>query len=295
MKDIILYVATVTIWGTTFYAIKFQLGVVDPFVSVGYRFTIAGALLLGYCYITGRLKNRITIKQHSFIAILGLFQFCMAYCLTYLGTDYLTSGLVSLCFSTITIMNIVNQRLIYKIPFCKKVIIGTITGLTGMACIFSPEISSFDLSDSSSKGLILCLIAAYTASLGNMTSIKTTHMNISVTVFTAYGMFYGGIITLAFCFITGIEFSFSTNISYIASLLYLSICGSLIAFLCFLTLIKNIGADRASYSTILFPVIAMTISTLFEGYKWSPIAIVGVTLILLGNIIAISKTKAKTP
>ncbi|MBX2835100.1 MAG: EamA family transporter [Micavibrio sp.] len=293
MKNTILYMATVLIWGTTFYAIKLQLGVVEPFVSVTYRFAIAGLLLLGYCAVTKRLKTKLSTRQHLFMAIMGLTLFSANYYMAYHGTIYVTSGLVALAYSTVTIMNILNQRLFFKIPVSKQVVLGTLIGLIGMAFVFSHEIENFSLADSSTKGLMLCLCGALMSSLGNMCSMKSTKLDIPITVSTAWGMCYGSIFSLIACLIMDKEFTFSTTPEYIGSLLYLTIPGSIIAFMCFLTLIKNIGADKAAYATIMFPAIALSISTYLEGYNWSTLAIAGAALILFGNFIAMRKNKGE--
>ena len=293
MQNILLYAATVMIWGTTFFAIKFQLGVVDPFVSVSYRYAIAGVLLLAYCAASGRLRQRLTVKQHSYMALFGLLLFCLSYCMTYTGTQYLASGLVSVCFSTITVMNIINQRIIFKIPINKQVVIGTALGLIGITLIFAPEVQAISLHDATMLGIAICIFAAYLASLGNMASMKNKALDIPVTVSTGYGMLYGALFAGILALIMGKDFGFSYEAPYIISLLYLAIFGSIVAFLCFLTLINNIGADKAAYATILFPAIALALSTIYEGYEWSALSILGFALIIGGNIIAMRKTKAQ--
>ena len=105
----------------------------------------------------------------------------------------------------------------------------------------------------------------------------------------AWGMAYGAIIMTLYALFNGADFSYDTSISYGLSLIYLSVFGSILAFGCYLTLIGRIGADKAAYSAVLFPVIALGISTLFEGYQWSIEALFGFCLVLLGNYVVLTK------
>ena len=95
----------------------------------------------------------------------------------------------------------------------------------------------------------------------------------------------------AIALIAGTPFRFEMTPTYIASLAYLAVFGSIIAFGAYLTLLGQIGADRAAYASLLFPLVALGISTLFEGYRWSPPALVGVSLVLAGNFLVLSRRR----
>ncbi|MGH1376145.1 MAG: DMT family transporter [Alphaproteobacteria bacterium] len=292
MHNALLYILTVLIWGSTWYAVTLQLGVVHPVVSVTYRFALAAILLFIYTY--GLKKNRqynFTIKQHGFIALLGLCLFCLNYILFYFGTQYLTSGLVAILFSTITLMNIFNQALFFKIKVKKQVAFGSFIGLFGIVFVFWPEISNLNLGDNIVKGMLICVLASYSASLGNMVSIKNGKNNIPVLEANTFGMAYGALFSFILAALIGAPFTFDTSLPYVSSMLYLACFGSAIAFGCYLTLMKNIGADKAAYSTVLFPIVALTISTFLEGYVWTPLSLFGVMLALIGNVIAMIDPK----
>ena len=156
MNNYLLYSSTVLIWGSTWLAIKFQLGVVDPMVSVSYRFALAAVLLLGYCKAMG-LRMRFNTMEHLFMALQGLLLFSFNYWFVYLAEVHLTSGLVAVIFSTIIFMNIINGRLMLAAPIRMPMVIGAIVGLLGLGLIFLPEISAFNLTDKGFKGLLLVL------------------------------------------------------------------------------------------------------------------------------------------
>ena len=289
MQNFILYAATVLIWGSTWFVITFQLGDVDPLVSIMYRFALAACVLLPFLAIKGRLKfHAYSTRQHAFIALQGLLLFCLNYWLFYHGTRFLTSGLVAVIFSTMTLMNITNQALFFKIAVKKQVILGSLIGLSGITAVFWPEIAHLNGQDSVLLGLGLCLIASYVASLGNMAAVRNNRDHIPVLESNSYGMAYGACFSLLFILLTGTPITFDTGFNYIWSLAYLAILGSAIAFGCYLTLMQRIGADKAAYATVLFPIVALIISTIFEGYVWTIEALVGMGLVIVGNIIAMT-------
>ena len=286
MQNLFLYIASVFLWGTTWYAIKFQLGDVHPTLSIAYRFLIAAALLYIFCVITGRHKLKFSFKQHGLIAAQGFFLFCFNYWMTYQSTSYLTSGLVALCFSTMTIMNIFGQFLFFRIPFDKKVVIGAFLGLIGMVFVFYPEIDKLSLDDSSMLGVTLCLGGTLSASIGNMLSFRNTRHSMPVILTSTYAMAYGALFTFILALSIQAPLSFEIETGYIVSLLYLAIFGSALAFTFYLTLMAKIGADKAGYVAVLVPVVALLISTIFENYHWNIWSVSGSVLILAGNAIA---------
>ncbi|WP_421870221.1 DMT family transporter [Motiliproteus sp.] len=284
MNSISLYLTTVMIWGSTFYAIKFQLGVVDPLVSVAYRFLLAGLLLLGFCRLTG-MRLSFSRREHGFMLLQGLCLFGINYWLMYQSTAHLTSGLIALTFSTIVMMNIVNGALFLGQPVRKEVVIGGLLGLIGIALVFQPAEGSFNFSGPEFQALLVVLLGTYCASLGNICSARNQRSQLPVIQTNAFGMSYGGLAMLVIALLSDKPLVFDTGLPYLASLAYLSLFGSIVAFGCYLTLVGRIGADRAAYATLLFPIVALQISTWLEGYQWSPEGLVGMALVLLGNLI----------
>ncbi|WP_299976358.1 EamA family transporter [Desulfobacula sp.] len=290
MRNIILYIITVLVWGSTWLAIKYQLGSVDPMVSVIYRFGLAAALLMLFCYVKG-LNLKFSLKEHLFMALLGVLLFSVNYWLVYVAELYLTSGLVAVIFSSIVFMNIANGSIFLGAAVERKMIIGAVFGIIGIVMIFMPEIEAFDLSDKGVFGLSIGFISVLLASFGNITSARNTRNNIPVIQANAFGMGYGTILLALIALILGKEFSFTVSIPYISSLLYLSVFGSIIAFGSYLTLIGAIGADKASYAIMLVPLVALILSSFFEGYSWNFSAVLGLLLVVGGNFLALSKRR----
>ncbi len=288
MQNLILYTLTVLIWGSTWLVITFQLGEVDPVLSVAYRFTLASLLLLGYCLLR-RINLRFTLRQHLFMALQGVLLFSLNYLLVYLAELRLTSGLVAVIFSTLVFMNVLTGVLFIGTPVRLNVLLGASLGLVGISLVFLPELSAFSLQDSGFIGLLLSLAATLFASLGNIAAARNQRNSLPVLQTNAFGMGYGALLMFIFALLTGAPFSFEASPAYIASLLYLSLFGSIVAFGAYLTLLGRIGADRAGYASLLFPLVALGLSTLFEGYLWSTSALIGVLLVLSGNLITMSR------
>ena len=283
-----LYGSTVIIWGTTWLAIKFQLGSVDPMVSVLYRFIAAALTLFLYCRLRG-LKMRFGLKDHMFMALQGLVLFSVNYWLIYLAEVHVTSGLVAVIFSSIVFMNMINGAVLLGSPIRSNVLLGGAIGVVGIVLVFWPQLVSFSLSDKSALGLLLSIVSTFMASLGNIISARHQQNKLPVIQTNAYGMAYGAGIIGVISVVCGKTFDFEMSLTYIGSLFYLSLFGTVIAFGCYLKLIGKIGADRAAYATMLFPIVALGISTAYEGYQWAAHNVIGMAVVLIGNWLVLNK------
>ena len=287
MYNLSLYLITVLIWGLTWIAIKFQLGVVAPEVSIAYRFILASAILFLFSLIR-RLPMKFTWRSHFFFALQGLFLFSLNYILVYNAEFYLPSGLVAIIFSTVIFFNVFFGALFLHNPIRFQVVLGAVIGLTGLFLVFGSELLSFDIADQKMLGLVLAVLGVISASLGNILSARNQRNELPVVQTNAYGMAYGALYMLLLALIRGVEFNFDPSPDYLISLLYLALFGSVIAFGTYLTLLGRIGPDRAAYVSVLFPIIALTVSTVYEGLSWSLPQLFGVALVLLGNVMVLS-------
>lgn len=284
MSNGLLYVVTVLIWGTTWIAIEFQLGVVAPEVSVFYRYAAASLLLFGWCHARG-LNLRFGLRAHSRFVLLGLLLFCLNYVLTYYSQQYISSALTATAFSSMLWMNIINSRLFFGIRAGRRVIAGSLLGVGGIAYLFLPEISSLSFSDKTFYGAALCIVGAFIASLGNMVSQGAQQEGLPIIQSNAWGMLYGSLLTGLIAALQGLTFNFDWSSAYVVSLAYLTVCGSILAFGAYLTLLGRIGAHKAGYAVVMFPVVAVVISALFEGLVLSANIVIGIALVISGNLL----------
>lgn len=292
MHVIALYLLVVLIWGSTWLAIKFQLGIVPAEVSVAYRFAIASAALYLYALLSGR-KLTLPIDVLPMIFLQGTLLFCLNYFFVYYGTAYITTGLIAVLFSSIVISNALFEKLFFRVPFDRRLLFASAFGLTGMAMIFWPEVAALSLQDNTVLGILLVMTSVLLASLGNMAAVVNTRRDLPVVAVNAHGMAFATLMSLSISALLGREFVVDTSISYVVSLLYLAVFGSSIAFGCYLALIRSIGAARTAYSSVLFPIVALAISSFFEDYHWTPIAAAGIVLTLVGNWLVLSRRKPR--
>lgn len=294
MNTLFLYAATVLIWGSTWFVITLQLGQVPPEVSVAYRFAIAALLLLGWCAI-GKKPMRYTLADHAWIAAQGFFLFSANYMVFYRATGLLTSGLVAVVFSTIVGWNLLFGRVFFAQPAGGRVLAGAALGLAGLALVFWPEIQTLHLGDDALSGLMLCVIATVLASFGNMASARNQKSGLPVLQSNAYGMAYGAAFSALYAWVMDLPFTWEPTGDYVWSLLYLALFGSVLAFGAYLTLLGRIGAGRAAYASVLFPVVAITLSMVFEHYTLTPMALAGATLVVFGNVLVLNRRQRAAP
>lgn len=287
MKNILLYLVTVLIWGSTWFAIEFQLGEVAIEVSLAYRFILSAILMWLYCRWR-RLPMHFSAKDHGFIALLALFNFALNYILIYQAQQYLTSAMTAIAFTTMLLMNIVNTRLFFGKPVAKRIYFGALMGIAGIVVLFYPDLDGLDFTNASLIGLVLVLGSALSASLGNMASVRNSRAGLPITQVNAWGMLYGAVGLTLLVAVSGTPFTFSTSPAFIISLLYLAVFGSVIAFATYFALLKGMGPEKASYTIVLFPLVAVVLSTLFEDFVWSGYTFAGFALVLSGNALVLT-------
>jgi len=288
MNNSFLYLITVLIWGSTWVAINYQLGDVAPEASVTYRFALAALILFLFAKIK-HLPMLFSLKQHGLFAAFGICLFGLNYLLLYNAQQHINSALACIAFSTLMLMNIVNTKVFFKTSITKQVYLGGAFGLLGIVTLFWPQLTDIELGAATFLGLGLCLLGTFSASIGNMLSIKNQKNNVPIVQANAWGMLYGAMFTSLAVVVQGKQFTFSFEPAYLSSLIYLSLFGSVIAFGCYLSLMTRIGAHKTSYANIIFPAIAVLISTLVEGFTWSEYTVVGLILVLLGNLVVLTK------
>lgn len=288
--NISLYLLTVLIWGTTWIALKWQLGDVAIPVSIVYRFGFAALVLFVILLASGRLQ-KVNRRGQLLCIAQGLCLFCVNFMCFYTASQWIPSGLIAVVFSTSTLWNALNARIFFKQKVARNVLAGGGLGLVGLACMFWPELSGHTASSETLLGLGLALLGTLCFSAGNMLSSLQQKAGLRPLTTNAWGMLYGSAMLAMYCVLSGTHFSFEWNTRYIGSLAYLVIAGSVIGFTAYLTLVGRMGPERAAYCTVLFPVVALNISAYVEGYQWTLPALMGLVLVMLGNVLVFRKPK----
>ncbi|MDK1290370.1 DMT family transporter [Pseudoalteromonas umbrosa] len=290
MRNWLLYIMTVLIWGSTWLAIEFQLGQVNEVVSLFYRFAISAICMWGFV-LWKKLPMRFNIIDHSFFILLAIGNFGLNYLLLYWAQGTLSSAMASIAFSFMLILNMINTRIFFAKPIAFKSYVGAVIGVLGIVSLFWHELGSTDLSTATITGLALALLGTFAASLGNMVSIRNSNREIGVLEGNAWGMLYSSLLLGTYTAFSPLSFIIEADTSYWVSLFYLAVFGTVIAFACYFSLLKNIGPERASYIIVLFPIVAVVLSTLFEGFTWQVNTFIGFGLICAGNLLVLLPKK----
>jgi len=286
MGPVPLFVLCTAIWGSTWLAITFQLPEVAPEASVAYRFALASALIAGGCVATGR-SLRFPLRRHALLLAQGALFFGLNYIAIYRAEQYATSGLVAVLFSTMAFMSLVGTRIAFGTPITARALAGAVLGIGGVALLFLPEFAAADGGGNVALGIAYGLGGTVLATGGNLVSMRMQRLHLPIVETTAWGMGYGALIAAIVATMSGVAWSFDTRAGYVVSLAYLAVFGSIVAFLAYLTLLKQIGAGPASYVGVTTPVIATVLSTLLEGYRWSVFGVIGVVLAVIGNVLVL--------
>jgi drug/metabolite transporter (DMT)-like permease len=283
-RDWLLLLVPSFIWGTTWFAIKFQLGTVAPEASVAYRFLLASLLVFAWCALRG-IPLRFGARTHAGLLLLGLLQYALNYVLVYRAEAHLASGLVALIFGMLVLWNLLGGRLLLGTPLRAPVVAGALTGLVGVTLVLWPELAHLHGGPSQATGVVLAVLATAVASGGNLLSQRIFQRGVPVVSSTAWSMLYGALAVAASCAGRGVPFTFDLGAPYLLSLGYLALFGSALAFLSYLTLLRRVGAGRAGYTAVIIPVVAMGTSTVFEHYRWTGVGLLGMALVLAGNVL----------
>lgn len=249
---------------------------------------LAGIILLLYSKVK-KLNLNFTVKQHLHILVQGVLLFGLNYWFVYMAEQKLVSALVAITFSCIIFLNILFGKLFMQKVAEKKVYLGALLGISGTVLLFRQELLGIGLDDLPIFHLVICFSSVVIASVGNIKSAHNQAMDLPVLQTNAFGMLYGGMAIGLIALATGVELSFDLSFNYMSSLLYLSLFGSIFAFGGYLTLIGKIGADKAAYVLIVIPVIAVALSSIFEDFQFGWQVVVGMILILGGNIVVLKK------
>jgi drug/metabolite transporter (DMT)-like permease len=285
---LILYVLTVAIWGTTWIALKLQLGIVPIPWSIAWRFALASAVLFAWLALRGHLRPpRREVRW--FVVAQGLCLFCINFICFLNASRTIASGLVAVVFSTATLWNALGARVVFKRRLTPAIIGGGALGLGGLLLMFWPELAHHGASAGTWRGLAFALAGTMCFSCGNLLSARMQALGETPALTNAWGMAVGTIALVSGCTVFGVAPVFDISPTYIGAWLYLAIPGSVVGFTAYLLLVGRLGPERAAYCTVLFPLVALAISSVLEDYRWTTPALFGLVLVMAGNLLVFRK------
>ena len=266
-----LYITTVLVWGSTWIALKLQLGAVPIVWSIVWRFALAALVL--FAWLIARRQLRVPVRAAwALVGAQGICLFCVNFICFMNASRYIPSGLVAVVFSTSTLWNALGARLVFRRALTAPVLGGGAVGLLGLTAMFWPEIAGHGASPQTAVGLAWAL--------GEKPALTN-----------AWGMAWGAVVLAVGSLLAGVSPAFDFSPTYVGAWLYLATAGSVVGFTAYLMLVGRLGPERAAYCTVLFPLVALSISSVVEGYRFTPPAIAGLLLVMAGNVLIFRKPR----
>ena len=284
------------IWSSTWIVIKDQLGTVPPVWSVSYRFLIAGAAMFLIARATGARLGLGGRGGHGLAMLLGLSQFVLNYNFVYAAELHITSGLAAVVFALLILPNAVLAWLFFGERVSGRFVLGSAVAMAGVALLFVQEVRAAATSTREVLiGLGFTLLGVLAASGSNVMQVSKAVRARPISTMLSWAMLYGGLADAAYAWITEGPPVVEARFGYWLGLVYLAVAASSVAFWLYFGIIRKIGPAKAAYSSVLIPILAMALSTAFEGYRWSPLAIAGGVLGVAGLVIALRSGRAAAP
>ena len=288
MSNLQLFVACVAIWGSTWLAITYQLGAVAPEASVFYRFLLAALILFAYC-VARKLPLGYSRRNHLWLALFGFLMFSVSYIFVYYAEEHVVSGLVAVGYSASPLLGMLGLRMFFRTPITARMTVGSVLGIVGITLVFWPEFAKLSGDGDTALGAFYTALAVILSSLGSMVAHRNRDAQIPVWQSMAWGMLYGAIFSLAITLGLAKPLSFLATPAYVLSLLYLTVFGSVLAFAGFLTLLNRIGAAKSGYIGVMVPIVALVISSFFEGFRWHALTLAGIAVSVAGNVLVLRR------
>ncbi|MHC9418955.1 DMT family transporter [Sphingomonas citri] len=281
------------IWGSTWIVIRDQLAGanVPPSWSVSYRFLVAGLALTAVAAWRGELggAHRRDPGFWRFAALVGLLQFVMNFNFVYRAEQHITSGLVAVTFALLLVPNALFGRIFLGQRLGRQLLAGSAIAMAGVALLFVREArGDANGAHQTVLGIALTLVAILSASVSNVMQATERARRYPMIPMLATAMLIGAGMDAGWAWLTTGPPVFDPRPSYVAGVLYLGIAASALAFTLYFRLIRVIGPAKAAYNSVIVPVIAMLLSTLYEGYRWTTLAAAGAALAGVGLVVALS-------
>jgi drug/metabolite transporter (DMT)-like permease len=293
MSTLQLFGIAVAIWGTTWIAIKVQIAGAAPEVGVALRFSVAALLLFAWCRWRG-VRLRFDRRTHALFVLLGGCGFCLGYILIYHAERYIVSGLVAIGYSTMPLVNMLLARALFGTPMSGRVALGGVLGIAGIVLLFLPEVRAPTSGSPVATGATLTAIAVLMSSVANMVVAHQQREGVSGWAPMAWSMGYGALLAWIAALLLGVPLRIVLSPAFVPALLYLAVFGSVLAFAAYYALLARIGPSRAAYVGVSSTVVALLVSTLFEGYAWHVEAAFGLALAIAGNVLALQPARPRS-
>jgi drug/metabolite transporter (DMT)-like permease len=289
LKNWQLFAICVLTWGTTWFAITFQIGHVAPEVGVAMRFALAGAVILGLCALRQE-RLHFTPGQHAIFALQGGFMYGVSYVCVYHAEQYLVSGLVAVGYSASPLVAGLGARALFGVSLGQRFILGGVLGIAGVALIFWPEFARTTGDRNTLLGASFTVGSVLLSTVGSLTASRNRSRGLPFWPALGFGMLYGAAASALLAVLLGQSFVPPAIASWWLSLFYLALAGSVLTFACFLTLQERIGPGPTGTIGVMTPLLALLVSMAFEGFRPDALTFAGAALAVVGNVLMLRRT-----
>ncbi len=289
-RVVVPFLLTGSIWGSTWYVITGQIDGVPAAWSVFYRFALATPALF---LVAALMKRRLilTRKEHLLAALVGVFQFSGNFLFVYHAELYVTSGIVAMMFGLLMVPNAIFGRIFLGERVQGGFLLGSAVAIVGVSLLLVHEWRANPdagvIGGNVALGIALAMLGILAASVANVIQANPTGRAVPMVSLLAWAMLYGTIFDLGFAVLTAGPPPLPTKPEFWAGIVYLALIGSVITFPLHYNLVREIGAGRTAYNSILTISVAMLISTLLEGYSWTWLTASGMVLAVIGMVLAL--------
>jgi drug/metabolite transporter (DMT)-like permease len=284
-----LFAICVLAWGTTWYAITFQLGHTAPEVGVALRFALAGTVVLASCAVRG-LPLRFARRQHALLALQGSFMYGVSYICVYHAELHVVSGLVAVGYSASPLVAGLGGHTLFGLRVTRRFVFGGVLGLAGVALMFWREFGSSAGSHDAALGALFTVGSVLLSAVGSLAATRNRSYGLPFWPSLGFGMLYGAAVCAVVALLQGERFAVPGVVSWWLSLFYLALAGSVLTFACFLTLQERIGPGRAGAIGVMTPLLALAVSMAFEAFHPDALTLTGAALAVTGNVLMLRRT-----
>jgi drug/metabolite transporter (DMT)-like permease len=289
-RAILQFAAVVLIWGTTWIVIKFQLGTVNPSWSVTYRFLTGGVALLGWCLLRG-LPLTVPRTALPFLALFGLFQFVMNFNFVYRSEQHIPSGIPAVAFALLMVPNALLAWAFLGRRVSGRFALGSALGIAGVGMLFVQQLNLPGDRGETMLGLALVVAGVLSASVANVMQASPRATSYPVIAGLGWAMLMGAAMNAGLAFAVAGPPQFDPSPGYWLGFIYLGVFASAVAFALYFDLIRTMGPAEAAWTGVLVPILAMAISTVVEDFRWTPLAVAGCLLALVGMVVALRQPR----
>jgi drug/metabolite transporter (DMT)-like permease len=283
-----LFAICVLTWGTTWYAITFQIGLTPPEVGVALRFALAGTVVLSFCAARG-LRLRFTLREHALLAFQGAFLYGVSYICVYHAEKHIVSGLVAVGYSASPLLAGLGAHWLFGQRVTTRFLAGGVLGLAGVALMFWPEFGKAVGDRNAGLGVVFTFGAVLLSSVGSLTASRNRRHGLPFWPALGFGMLYGAAVTVVVALLQGQSFALPPVASWWFALFYLALAGSVLTFACFLTLQERIGPGPTGAIGVMTPLLAVTVSVIFEAFRPDLLTVVGAAMAVGGNVLMLRR------